>query len=232
MSSGAEQEWVNRVLATAKVESLAQLEKPVSGTSGARYPLLGRESAQAPVGQKRSWTLRLGLREKFGQEEFTALTEGVDELLWLGQGEIDFPGALTLVEEAESPDGIRRTLKQGERNRTERLCRLDLQVLRNVATLSDPDGGAELLVVSAPEPTADAETESLIEQTLVYLSGILAGADVLEVRQRAGESFDSLWPRLNILRLLKWEAGLSEQPPLCQGAGFFEELRQRLSHTG
>lgn len=223
--------WLKGVLAAAGAESLEQVEKPVPGCD-ARYPLLGQNGSTQLDEKTRAWKLRLALRTPFPAQELKALVEEVDQLLWLGEGELNTDSAdlvRLLKESPEDEAGARlRSVELKGESFDEKVYHPDLQLLKNIACLN-LERGSVSMVVAAREPSTDAQTESLIEQTLSFLAGILAGVDVLEVRQGPREGFDSLWPRLNILRLLKWEAGLNELPPICDGAGFFEELQRRTS---
>lgn len=211
------------------------------------YPLLGEELADSDLGAAASerprWRLRLALREVFEEAAMLALVEDVDELRWCGAEDavLSWPGP-ELYGASASPEGwtlerqesvthgrlpgIRLSWRKGEVQRTEDCLGLDGQVLRNLAqlrTLRATLPQVDRWVVSS-SVSAAGETEGLISDTLAYWTGALAGVDVLEVEQQPGEDFETLWARLSICRLLRWEADLAQPGDACDGAGMFSAL--------
>ena len=209
------------------------------------YPLLGDEIPGVDSASKVSrWALRLTLLEPFEPAVLAALTEDVQEVRLRA-------GAQSMASSIHGPElfmdeqgqscwalaeqesvirgtlsGQRRTWRREDQSRLEESLLLDGQVLRNLARLrslpgSHPDVD-RWVVCSAT--SADGETEGLIADTLAYWSGAVAGVDVLEVEQQPGESFETLWARLSICRLLRWEAELGHPGDACDGAGVFPAL--------
>ena len=212
------------------------------------YPLLGDEVSQSEAAFAR-WELRLTLVEPFEDAILAALTEDVQEVrlraaaqalapsfmgpepdgpeLFLDQ---EVQGCWTLAEcktVSRGPlSGERRTWRCAEQTRLEECLKVDGQVLRNLADLrrlkaSSPDVDRWVVRSAA---SGVGETEELIAETLAYWTGAVAGADVLEVEQQPGESFETLWARLSICRLLRWEAELAQPGDACAGAGLFSTM--------
>lgn len=205
------------------------------------YPLLGGELAERPGESRAPWRLRLTLRAAFEPDQLMALLEDVEEVCLLDEaaslrsqiGEKELygeGGAWTLRERHESslgPLSGERSIWTGPGGeRVEQTVFADGMLLRNLALLrSAPRLEPEVsrwLVSSAV--SADGETEGLIADTLAYWTGAVGGADVLEVAQRPGEGFETLWARLNICRLLRWEAALGQPGDPLAGAGLFHDL--------
>lgn len=222
------QDWQDAVVKAAGVESLESLEKDVSQVEGVRYPLLA-EAVSGSAHGVADWKLRLALCQEFEESRMGALSEDVDQLLWVGEGDGPSPEFLDLAKEEPAELSFLPCWTRQVGRDPELAVVLDLQVLRNTAELRRLKRTNPSLAVVGPTRPPGQETESLVEDTLVYLTGILAGATVLEVRQAPGETWESLWSRLNILRILKWESGLQGLPSVCEGSGFFAELEERLT---
>lgn len=207
------------------------------------YPLLGDEISQSEASFAR-WKLRLTLVEPFEDAILAALTEDVQEVRLRA-------AALSLASSINGPElfsdeqgrdcwtlaehecvsrgplsGERRTWRCAEQTRLEECLKVDGQVLRNLADLRRLRAGSpdvDRWVVRSATSGA-GETEGLIADTLAYWTGAVAGADVLEVEQQPGESFETLWARLSICRLLRWEAELAQPGDACAGAGLFSTM--------
>ncbi len=205
------------------------------------YPLLGGELAQEMAGNPAPWRLRLTLRTAFEADQLEALLEDVEEVHLLdaagalaptvGSRELYGEGGSWTVRSAEetalgplSGEKVFWTGPAGDR--LEQTVVADGMVLRNLALLrtartEQPDV-SRWLVSSAV--SAEGETEGLIADTLAYWTGAVGGADVLEVAQRPGEAFETIWARVNICRLLRWEAALGQPGDALAGAGLFQSL--------
>lgn len=121
-----------------------------------------------------------------------------------------------------------RRWRQGADERVERVVEPDGLLLRNLSLLEqmrDTHLSVDSWVVRS-NVSAGGTADGLIADTLAYWSGAVAGVDVLEVAQQAEEEFSSLWARLNILRVFRWEAGLAVVPDATSGAGVFSSLRE------
>lgn len=212
------------------------------------YPLLGSEQTEARVRETQPWRLRLSLCEPLAADELNALREDVEEIRLSGAAlslQDHFPDCEVFRDDAQSHDsawslrhqepaalgslaGWELAWSKGARSRLEQTVLVDGALLKNLALLRDAQATrpeVERWVVGpAPTPTGEGLEEALIAETLAYWTGAVAGAQVLEVAQRPGEPFASLWPRLNICRLLRWEAELSHGGDACAGAGIFGEL--------
>lgn len=131
-----------------------------------------------------------------------------------------------ILEGSPTLDARRRLWVCGSESRREECWVLDERLLNNISLIAERvarQGRDGDVVASSPVFQA-SDGESMIRQTLAYLAGVIGGAQVLEVAQHEGESWESLWLRMNILRLLRWEAGLSSSGYACRGAGCFQEL--------
>ena len=60
------------------------------------------------------------------------------------------------------------------------------------------------------------------------MTGVLAGCQIIEILQAEGESFHSLWARLNVTRIMALESDLQKLVDPTSGAGLFSELQARL----
>ncbi len=136
----------------------------------------------------------------------------------------------SLADEAQIPHEPfkmwERQWKQGPRQQLERVVEPDGLILRNLSLLARLRS-AHLDVdswVVRSSASADGTADGLIADTLAYWSGAVAGVDVLEVAQQPEEDFASLWARLNVLRVLRWEAGLAAVPQATDGSGLFQNL--------
>lgn len=213
-----------------------------SGHAVEGYPLLGGElsgtAAEVPLAP---WRLRLSLCSAFEADQLAALLEDVEEVHLhdgaatlaesVGERELFGPsGAWTVVRREEAPLGplpgevVVWGGSAGERR--ERTAVADGMLLKNLALLraarTEFPEVDRWVVASAV--SAQGETEGLIADTLAYWTGAVAGVEVLEVAQRPGEGFETLWARLNICRLLRWEAHLAAPGDALSGAGLFDEL--------
>lgn len=188
-------------------------EKPLPGTQ-ATYPLLGDERSDEPSTGERNWSVRLVLREEYSGEALQALSEDTQEVF------------TETPEVGEELPSVLRAEKAGAAARVWP----DLNLLRNVAEIqrlkaTNPQIDEWILV--CPGEAGD-DPEVLVGETIRQLTGVLAGFDVLEIRQGEGESFTSLWGRLNVARLMATEAELQSCSDPTSGAGLFAILRERL----
>ncbi len=208
------------------------------------YPLLGSELSDSPPLPRPAWALRLTLREVFEPDTLAALLEDVQEVRLIGNaasmaasiesrelyaqeaGEKGW-SLRSEVEASWGPlSGQRRVWARADVTRTEVSLVADGLVLRNLALLRalpgrEPDTDRWLLRSAV---SADGQTEGLIADTLAYWTGAVAGVEALEVEQQSEESFDTLWARLNICRLLRWEAELGHPGDAGAGSGLLHEL--------
>ncbi len=208
------------------------------------YPLLGAETAE-PVRHPHRWRLRLSLCQMVEPEQLVSLLEDVDEVRLQGEalalepqlqgveryleGQAEGLSPCWALSEDEAatlgPLAARRvtwTSEAGGRQ-AELIVNLDSMLLRNLALLrSGPLDGPRLVVSSAV--SAGGETEGLIADTVAYWTGAVAGVAALEVAQQELEDFPTLWARLNICRLLRWESELGQAEDACAGAGLFQSL--------
>lgn len=206
------------------------------------------------------WRLRVALVEPLDSDQCAALLEDVEELRLSGElVGADVKGALAkgelssdklelyceqetgapawrLLERhtvAVGPWAAERSVWAREgKSVVEQSLVLDSMVLKNLAALRaamEKAPEVDRWVVSS-SVSASQETEALIADTVAYLTGAVAGATVLEVIQQPGERFETVWARLNICRLLRWEAELGQPGDALTGAGLFAELGDRL-HT-
>ena len=211
-----DKDWQNLVLKGATESSLSTLESPIP-QSGGTYPLLGLEvrSAESDLSSK-SWSLHLLLREKFSEDETTALGEFVD--------------VIEQVSEPPKSDG--ETLESFlTACRVGKECRVavDLNLLRNISEIQRlrsqyPD--VETWILSSPGQKGD-DPEQLVGETIRQLTGVLAGCQILEILQGESESFHSLWARLNVARIMALESDLQKLVDTTSGAGLFSELQAR-----
>jgi hypothetical protein len=207
---------------------------------------LGSERGAARVdGTTSPWRLRLALCEVFEDDQVAALKEGVDEVRLLAGAhsmkdrfssmdlflEDSEPGQAwgMIAKKAvalESLVGQEVRWARGDQRLIEHVITPDGHLLRNLASLKTRS-------VACPEVqrwaitssvSASGEAEGLIADTLAYWTGAVAGVEVLEVIQQPGESFDTLWARLGICRLLRWEAELGGPGDVLDGAGLFDEI--------
>lgn len=215
------------------------------------YPLLGSElsSEEARVVPK-PWKLRLALCEEIESDLWEGLLEdvqelrlsfdaGIDERLLVGIDVYREDGAgsgdwmLVRRETSEIPHwpSEQAVWRREESTLLEHSITLDGMFLRNLSLLRNTiDEHPEVdRWVAHSAVSASGETEGLIADTIAYWAAAVGGAQVLEIRQQPGESFDTLWARLNICRLLRWESDLGEPGDALTGAGFFTELAQNLS---
>jgi hypothetical protein len=187
----------------------------------------------------------LALCETFQPDLLAALIEDVQEIRLLAaggamKGEVSgldlflegepSSGAWSLLSQEDVTvgawSGRRVTWGQGEQTLVEQTLLVDSMVLKNLAllgNLSKQHPEVDRWVV-ASAASCDGQAESLIADTLAYWSGAVAGVNVLEVEQQPGEGFDTLWARLGICRLLRWEADLAQPGDALSGAGLFVEL--------
>lgn len=211
------------------------------------YPLLGQEDPSAVPRPVAAWRLRLALLQPVEPELRAALFEGVEELrlqgdaLSLASEELalsifceEGPAATThwtLSAPAREVAGVvptrHRSWSRGEERLSEQTWYLDSLVLRNLGSLrhSIAHQPSERLVVTS-SVSAERQAEGLIADTLAYWTGAVGGASVLEVEQQPGEPLTSLWSRLNVCRLLRWEAGLAEPGDPLAGASLFTQLAE------
>ncbi|HIB66320.1 MAG TPA: hypothetical protein EYO33_14695 [Phycisphaerales bacterium] len=176
------------------------------------YPILGEEQAVGGESlSQKTWKVRVVLRESLDEERLTALSEGVAQVL-----------VAPSSGETESLKSCLRVRKEGSEARIE----ADLQMLRNMAEIqrlqtAHPEVATWVLVTNG-SPENDPET--LVGETLKQLTGVLAGCQVIEIVQAPGESFSSLWHRVNVSRLLSHESELGDFPDPLAGAGLFSAL--------
>jgi hypothetical protein len=221
------------------------------GEARPAYPLLGEELSEQPR-PSQPWRLRLTLCHAFDEDQLRALSEDVEEVRLLGAAsahqqqlasrelflEEDQNGSAppvnswALVQREATTLGAltaqRDSWQSGSHHRLEQTVWLDGALLRNLALLRQaPISMGEVdrwVVTPSPPPPEQAFEDRLIAETLAYWTGAVAGVQVLEVIQRPQEGFEALWTRLNICRLLRWEAGLADGGDACAGAGLFSQL--------
>lgn len=215
------------------------------------YPLVGIELGGAVELQTHSpWQMSLHLLETPSPEHFTALSEGLDEVLFG-----NLPTTLELASvprvgilNREDPKNIEvqawqvssttlgdsgleaklETWTLGERTERVAVLKTNLEILKNIALVEQfrkthPDIDR---VVVETATNVDSDPELLVHQTVAFMGGVLGGAHLLRVSQVEGEPLNSVWSRLNILRLLRWEAQLGSFPSCTEGAGLFAELNK------
>lgn len=208
-------DWENSVLKSAGASSLSELEVPLGAES--TYPLLGDDAGAAGALETFEWRVRLVIRDSFDQEQLSSLKDpGTDVVAW--------------TEQSEQPLS---SILQATRHQNEGRIRVDLQILKNLTQIrelrtSKPEIETWVLV---SEGADNDDPETLVGETIRILTGILAGCRVLEIRQAEGESYHSLFSRLNVARLLQYESQLNRFSDPVEGAGFFAELAQRLSSS-
>lgn len=186
----------------------------------ATYPLLGDERPEDVVGTPKRWRLAVVYRDEFSDHELTSLEDGVDRVVRMSSN----------------------TKAQGDRLRSfltayaaesEGRVEVDLQMLRNIAEIRRLRSAypelTEWTLVCPGEAGDDPEV--LVGETLRQLTGVLAGCDCLEIVQGEGESFNALWGRINVARLMATEGELASAPDALSGSGFFAELEARLGRV-
>lgn len=191
-------------------------ESPVPGAESATYPLLGEELAEQAASSQPVWKVRVVVRQDFSPELREALSQGVDEVL--DAAAVPAGGeALKSVLEVKVRQGQARVVA-------------DLALLRNVAEIrrlrarySDIDTW-----ILMSEGQSGDDPEVLVGETLKQLAGVLGGCHIVEIRQGEGESFNALWGRLNVARLMATEGELDGIPDPVSGSGLFAELEARL----
>jgi hypothetical protein len=192
-------------------------EATVNG-SQATYPLLGSENDESGVENPRFWSIRVVLKYDYDGVRRSALEESVAEVLVMsgpGDGEPTerCPSCLDVL--------------LGHEGRV----KVNLEILRNVTEIKRLQAAypsVERWVLVSDEVTGD-DPEMLVGETIRQLTGVLAGCDVLEIQQGDDESFESLWCRLSVARLMATESELQHLPDSLLGAGFFSTLQERLS---
>lgn len=192
-------------------------ESPVPGTASATYPLLGQEIPDQPARPQPVWKVRVVVREDFSPELREALSLGVDEVL-----------DATAVPAGGEP--LKSVLEVNARQGQARVV-ADLALLRNVAEIrrlrAQHAHIDTWILMSEGQPGDDPEV--LVGETLKQLAGVLGGCHIVEIRQGEGESFNALWGRLNVARLMATEGELDGIPDPVSGSGLFTELEARLS---
>lgn len=212
----------------------------------AGYPLLGEELPDEAVRPADPWKLRLSLCQECSSDQLEGLLDDVQQV-HLTKAALSLAGSPLLaqvelfLEQGEGPgwtlgerldinlgplSSERLTWRKGGQSLIEQVVMVDKALLRNLAWLRSLPGEHPEVArwVVRSNRSAGGEAEGLIGDTLAYLAGAVGGAGVLEVAQQPGESFDTLWPRLNIPRLLRWEAGLGAPGDALAGAGVFAAL--------
>ena len=216
------------------------------------YPLIGSEqdltvSPDAGGG----WALSLGLHSLPSPDTAAPLLEGIDEVVFnedvpIGDGDLPELGrigirgevpqanlALSCWQVSVSPtdvpgiDAELETWSLGQVSKRVVVLRPDSQILKNTALIRQLRESRPELdgIVVETVGHADSDPELLIHQTIQLMSGVLGGVKALRVTQSKGEPFSSLWSRLNIARLLKWEAQMGESSHSTRGAGLFSEIQ-------
>jgi hypothetical protein len=210
----------------------------------AGYPLLGPERPEAEPRSLSRWQLRLALRDDLPALDLAALLEDVDQVrlsrppapgmalgdreVFLEQGPGDPAWSLLSRESAALGPlpGERLHWQRAERTSIEQVVLADGQILRNLALLraaAEQHPEVDRWVVRS-SLSAASEAEGLIGDTLAYWTAAVAGVHVLEVEQQPAEPFATLWSRLNVPRLLRWESELGEPGDALCGAGLFDSL--------
>lgn len=194
---------------------LSELESPVEG-SRATYPLCTAEGeAEESPAEPFDWRVRVVVNENLSDQEKAALVDSETEL----------------TEVRNLDEAILPSLLEASRTAQEGRVAVDLRILRNIAEIRrlqvEHSDLKTWVLVSEAQPEADPE--ALVAETVRQLTGVLSGCRVLEIRQGVGESFKSLWSRLNVARLMAHESSLRGLPDPIRGAEFFEQLGQRLA---
>lgn len=205
--------WQNKIVPEG--QSLLSLERPVEGTS-TTYPLLSSVSQLAETTERRTWSVRVVLNSALSESKMTALAESVEDVR---------------VRSSEPEDEVLESLLRVEKRGAEARIWTDLLMLRNLAEIQrlqscHPEIEIWTLVTVG---SSDEDPEHLVGETIRQLTGVLAGCRFLELRQGVGESFQSLWGRVNVSRLMASEGELQALQDPLSGTPFFEELRDRLS---
>lgn len=182
------------------------------------YPLLGEEDVEGPERSQNSlsWRVRIVSAEDFEDSQLVALREFGTEIV----------SASSLEKEGGSLASFLKVAKRGR----EAVIRVDLNMLKNISEIrrlkiAHPEIESWVLLT---EGVAQDDPERLVGETLCQLTGLLAGCEILEIQHAAGESFQSVWGRLNVSRLLALESDLQDLPDPIVGAGFFKQLQDRL----
>lgn len=210
--------WRDTVLTAAGVEKLEDLEAPLPG-SDKTYPILVADVDVQPQPTEKAdrWGVRVVLSEPLGEEAMEALRESTAEVV-VRTGPPD-------TEEAPVEGPLSVTYSGGEARVV-----VDLNLLRNVAELrrlrESSDGSLRWILVSNGLQSEDPE--NLVSETIRQLTGVLGGCDLLEIHQGVDETFTSLWSRVNVARIMEFEAELQGTADPITGAGLFRELQLRL----
>jgi hypothetical protein len=207
-------DWEKAVLKGSEDSQLSVLESPVEG-SKTTYPLLGSELA--PPGHdlaRFDWRVRVVVNEPIDVQTMSDLADSEIEVL-------------EAQELAELP--LESSL-QAFKTEVEGRVKVDLHLLKNITEIrrlkgQNPDLKDWALVC---EGHSEEDPEALVGETLRLLTGVLSGCQVLEIRQGEGESLRSVKTRVNIARLMAHESSLQSLPDPIAGAGFFQELTERL----
>lgn len=214
--SEAYEQWKREVVG-AQGGELSQHESSL-GPTDATYPLLGLEDIAGlePARASLSWRVRIASDEEFESSQLLALQEFGTEIV----------ASSSLMDESGTLTSYLRVAKRGH----EALVRVDLNILKNIAEIrrlkalhTEFDSWVLL-----SEGTAQDDPEQLVGETLRQLTGLLAGCEILEIHRAPGESFQSVWGRLNVSRLLALESALQELSDPIAGAGFFAQLQDRI----
>ena len=211
------EQWEKRVLSDSESTKLKDLERSVEGR-GHTYPLLGRaiSATSAPM-EPPDWGVRISLLEAFDEHKMLALNENVTELKFGEPSPLAKKSSLSTFLDATLVD-------------KEAFVGVDLNLLRNIAEirrLQQEHPEVEYWTLFTTGATGE-DPERLIGETIRQLTAVLSGCHTIELRQAKGESFQSLWGRLNVSRLMAEESGLAEKSDFVSGAGFFHELEERL----
>lgn len=214
-------EWQAAVLSNSGAGDLLSMEKRLPGAKQT-YPLLVEETiptAEASL-QPHRWSIRVVTTFPYDGEKKEALLDGGVQMVDVGQeSRQDFESAESCLE-----------LRIG---RSQARLKVDLNILRNISEIKrmrtrHPEIHSWILVCEYSETD---EPEALVAETIRQMTGVLAGCEVIEIRQGERESFQSLWGRLNVARLLMFEGELERAPDAVAGASFFTELSGRLENA-
>lgn len=175
------------------------------------YPLVGREleADGSPLATYR-WRVRVVPDQPLSQEEAALLQDSLCEV----------------AERAERTEELLEAGVSAARTSDEGRISVDLNLLRNVAEIRRlrekyPDISVWTLVSEGHD---DEDPERLVGETIRLLTGVLAGCDVSEIRQGKSETFESVWSRVNVARLMAEESQLQELPDPITGAGLFTSV--------
>lgn len=206
-------DWETAVLKSG-ASKLSELEAPLS-EGGPTYPLLGPDDEGAEESAESfPWRVRVVLNGTFDSEQLASLKDPNTEVV----------EAEDLREERLS-SGL-----EGSRSGDEGRVRVDLKMLKNLTEIrklrsEHPELRTWVLV---SEGAAGEDPETLVGETIRQMTGVLAGCNVLEIRQGEGEPYGSVFSRVNVARLMNHESELCGIEDPIRGAGFFRQLAERL----